>query len=172
MRPVDRRTVLRTTGIALAGAVAGCSDGSTDEETEPTAEETDEPTQSDTPTETETPSQPSVESFLSDTSNFDGIEDRTGSESVGVDVGVEANGAFYGFSPPAVRVDTGTTVTWTWTGQGGIHNVSAEHGADFEAEQTAEEGNTYEQTFDSAGTVLYVCVPHRGVGMKGAIVVE
>jgi len=171
-RSVDRRTVLRTSGIALAGAVAGCSGDSSDDETETTEDGTAEPTESGTPDGTETPSQPSVESFLSNTSNFDGREDMTGSDSVGIDVGTEANGAYYGFSPAAIRVDTGTTVTWTWTGQGGIHNVAAQHGADFASEQTSEEGYTFEQTFDSTGTVLYACVPHKGAGMKGAVIVE
>jgi len=36
----------------------------------------------------------------------------------------------------------------------------------------SDEGHTYEQTFDSTGTVLYICVPHEGVGTKGAVVAE
>lgn len=116
--------------------------------------------------------QPTVEEFLSETDNFDGIEDQTGTDAVNIDVGVESNGAFYGFRPPAVRIDQGTTVTWTWTGQGGTHNVIARHGAGFESEQTSEEGHTFQQSFDESGTILYVCSPHEGIGMKGAIIVE
>lgn len=180
-----RRTVVRTACVVLAGSVAGClddSDGGDTEQPEATTESTDTPaatTESPETTaatttdpDTETGEQPTVEEFLSATDNFDGIEDRTGTATVDVKVGVEANGAFFGFGPPAVRVDGGTTVTWTWTGQGGPHNVVARHGAEFESEQTSEEGHTFQRIFDEPGTVLYVCSPHEGTGMKGAIVVE
>ncbi len=126
----------------------------------------------DTETPEETQGSPSVEEFLSETDNYDGVVDETGSDSVTVDVGVEANGAYYGFGPAAIRIDTGTTVTWEWTGQGSTHNVVAQHGADFSSEQKSEEGATYERTFDESGDVLYVCVPHEGIGMKGAVVVD
>lgn len=166
-REYRRRTVVRTAGIALAGAVAGCGgdqgEDGTDETTESTPSET---------TTAGTEERPSVDQFLSETSNYDGIVDRTGTDAVDVDVGVEANGAFYGFGPPAVRIDQGATVTWTWTGRGSVHNVATRYGADFESEQTSEAGFTFEHTFEDAGTVLYVCVPHEGTGMKGAVVVE
>ncbi len=174
-----RRTILRTAGIALTGAIAGCSgsettdDETTDDDPEGTDDETELP--EDTPTSTpedETPSQPSVEEFLAETSNYDSIEDMTGMDTVEVQVGVEANGANYGFAPPAIRIDQGASVTWVWTGQGGIHNVAARYGADFRSEQTSESGHTVTESFDESGTVLYVCIPHEGVGMKGAVVVE
>jgi halocyanin-like protein len=172
----SRRTVVRAACVALAGSVAGClggdsSDGGTDRPettTEPPAT-TAPPTTTDPATETA--SQPTVESFLSDTSNFDGVVDRTGTDAIEVEVGVEANGAFFGFGPAAVRVDGGTTVRWTWTGQGGTHNVVARHGAEFASEQTSEAGHTFERVFEESGTVLYVCEPHEGTGMKGAVVV-
>jgi len=112
-----------------------------------------------------------VDDYLSDTSNYDSIEDMTGQSEVTVDVGVEANGGAYGFGPAAIRVDQGTTVVWEWTGEGSIHNVSHADG-EFESEQTDEAGFTFEHTFDSAGTYLYECTPHVGLGMKGAVVVE
>ena len=173
-RTYRRRALLRTAGVVVAGAVAGCGGGSsTTEDTD----ESDDDTPAPEPASTATPGDgtggaPSVEEFLSGTDNYDGIVDETGSDSVTVEVGVEANGAYYGFGPAAVRVDTGTTVTWEWTGQGSTHNVVARHGADFASEQQSAAGATYTQTFDDPGTVLYVCVPHEGVGMKGAVVVE
>jgi len=173
--PWQRRTVLRTAGAVLVGALAGCSgDDSPATETEtdqPDDTETDQPDETETE-EPESQGQPSVDEFLSQTDNYDGIEDRTGVDAVEVDVGVEANGAYYGFSPPAIRIDQGTTVTWTWTGQGGIHNVVARHGGEFRSEQQSQEGFQFEQQFDEPGTVLYACVPHEGVGMKGALIVE
>ena len=112
-----------------------------------------------------------VDDYLSDTSNYDSIEDMTGQSEVTVDVGVEANGGAYGFGPAAIRVDQGTTVVWVWTGEGSIHNVAHTDG-EFESEQTDEAGFTFEHTFESSGTYLYECTPHVGLGMKGAVVVE
>ncbi|WP_340100012.1 halocyanin domain-containing protein [Salinibaculum salinum] len=175
-----RRTILRTAGIALTGAIAGCSGGeSTDDETtddettDVESDETEQPAETSTTTADDgTQSPPSVDEFLAETSNYESIEDRTGTDSVEVQVGTEANGANFGFSPPAIRIDQGTSVTWVWTGNGGIHNVVARYGADFRSEQTDESGHTVTESFDESGTVLYVCDPHEGTGMKGAIVVE
>jgi halocyanin-like protein len=171
----SRRAAVRSACVAFVGGVAGClGDGSDEGGTDQpatTTEATAATTQATTAPATTTASQPTVEEVLADTSNFDGVVDRTGSDAVGVDVGVEANGAFFGFGPAAVRVDQGTTITWTWTGQGSTHNVVARHGAEFESEQTSEAGHTFEHVFEEPGTVLYVCEPHEGVGMKGAVVV-
>jgi halocyanin-like protein len=109
--------------------------------------------------------------WLSDVSNYEGLVDMTGQGEVTVDVGVEANNGAFGFGPPAIQVDTGTTVVWEWTGEGGVHNVAAEEGGDFSSENLQEAGATYEQTFDSSGVVKYFCQPHRALGMKGVVVV-
>jgi halocyanin-like protein len=172
-----RRTILRTAGIAFTGAIAGCSGSeSTDDETtddETTDDETEQPTETPaTTTDDGTQNPPSVDEFLAETSNYESIEDGTGTDSVEIQVGVEANGANFGFSPPAIRIDQGTSVTWVWTGKGGIHNVAARYGADFRSEQTSESGHTVTESFGESGTVLYVCDPHEGTGMKGAIIVE
>lgn len=168
----SRRTLLRTAGVAVAGVVAGCGGGNSTPEDTNQPEDTPSPESTPTTTPADTEGPPSVDEFLSETDNYDGIVDKTGSDAVTVDVGVEANGAYYGFGPAAIRVDSGTTVTWEWTGQGGTHNVVARYGADFGSEQKSTDGATYTQTFDEPGTVLYVCVPHEGIGMKGAVVVE
>ncbi len=112
-----------------------------------------------------------VESWLSDTSNFDGVVDRTGQSSVTVEVGVEANGGAFGFGPAAIRVSPGTTVTWEWTGNGSAHNVVDADGA-FESELTDAAGHTFEHTFSETGTYTYSCTPHETLGMKGAVIVE
>nr|WP_284063760.1 halocyanin domain-containing protein [Halobaculum sp. SYNS20] len=174
-----RRSVLRASAlVAVGGAagLAGCAGGSEnggggDEETP-----TETATQTATQTATDTPSGGSDggESFggwLDDVDNYDGVVDETGADEVTVEVGTEANGGYYGFGPAAVRVSSGTTVTWEWTGQGSSHNVVAEDGS-FESELVAEEGHTFSHTFESAGTVKYACVPHEALGMKGVVVVE
>ncbi|RLM95237.1 halocyanin domain-containing protein [Haloarcula sp. Atlit-7R] len=168
----SRRALLRTAGVAVAGAVAGCGGDSTAQDVAESSDDTPSPKSTPADTPVETGGSPSVDEFLSETDNYNSIVDKTGSDSVTVNVGVEANGAYFGFGPAAIRVDSGTTVTWEWTGQGSTHNVVAQHGTDFASEQKSQEGATYTQTFDEAKTVLYVCVPHEGVGMKGAIVVE
>ncbi|MFB6102843.1 MAG: halocyanin domain-containing protein [Haloplanus sp.] len=108
--------------------------------------------------------------WMSDVSNYNGVVDLTGSGEVTVDVGVEANQGTFGFGPAAIKVDTGTTVVWKWTGNGGQHNVAANSG-DFSSDLSAEAGHTFKQTFDSKGVVKYYCQPHKALGMKGVVVV-
>lgn len=152
---MKRRTFLGTATLTGVGLLAGCGGSAGDGGGTPTG---------DAPT--------AVAEYLSETTNFDGsVRDETGSEAASVEVGSEANGGNFGFAPPAIRVDAGTAVTWAWTGMGGLHNVVHEDG-DFESQQTQEEGFEFEYTFDTAGTYLYYCTPHRGLGMKGAVVVE
>jgi len=175
----DRRRFLRLGGIAALGVVAGCS---TDTESDtPTADSGDEdggstPTAAPTATPAGTPAGGAEFDFggwLSDTSNYDGTTaDMRGNGSVTIDVGAAANSGAFGFAPPAVRVEPGTAITWEWTGDGGSHNVVAQSGAEFRSgDPTGEAGTTFSRTFDDAGVVTYYCDPHRGMGMKGAIVV-
>ena len=173
-RSLDRRTVLRATGLAAVGGLtglAGCSGGGGSGGDTETAEPTPTPTETQTSTETGDSGTASFDGWFDDVDNYDGVVDETGSDSVTVEVGTEANGGYYGFGPAAIRVSAGTTVTWEWTGQGSSHNVAAEDGS-FESELVAEEGHTFEHTFESAGTTKYVCVPHEALGMKGVVVVE
>jgi halocyanin-like protein len=119
---------------------------------------------------------PEVQEYLAGVSNASSVTDHTGQEQVTVQVGAEGNGGAFAFSPPALRIDAGTTVTWEWTGEGGAHNVVADGEtleSTFESGAVvAEAGHTFEQTFDSSGVVLYYCAPHRTLGMRGAIIVE
>ncbi|PSP87412.1 halocyanin domain-containing protein [Halobacteriales archaeon QS_4_69_34] len=117
--------------------------------------------------------QAAVKEWLSDTDNYGGtVEDLTGGDAPTVAVGASGNGGNFAFDPAAIRVSTGTAVEWQWTGEGGAHNVVAQEGA-FTSGDPQEGGSvTYEHTFEEAGTFLYYCKPHRGLGMKGAVVVE
>ena len=114
---------------------------------------------------------PSFDGWMENVDNYDGVADETGSDEVTVAVGAEGNGGAYAFDPPAIRVSSGTTVVWEWTGQGAQHNVAAEGGG-FESDLSAEEGFTFEHAFSESGTSKYVCTPHRTLGMKGVVVVE
>ena len=83
-----------------------------------------------------------------------------GEPVIGVsDVAVEDND----FSPRAIQVPAGTTVTWQWQGEE-EHNVV---GDAFES-PTQSEG-TFAQTFSEPGTHGYECTLH--FGMTGEVVV-
>ncbi|SFP21179.1 halocyanin domain-containing protein [Halolamina pelagica] len=115
-------------------------------------------------------SEPDYDGWFDDVDNYEETVDERGNSEVTVEVGVDNGGQPYGFGPPAVRIDPGTTVVWEWTGRGGSHNVVAEDGS-FESELVGEAGHTFSHTFENEGTYKYVCIPHEALGMKGAIVV-
>ncbi|MDS0221156.1 halocyanin domain-containing protein [Haloarcula sp. S1AR25-5A] len=188
---LDRRTFIRTTAaVSGAGLLAGCGGSGGDggssgdggdgemettetEEMETTEAEEMETTESGGDMETvEAPSE--VADYVGDASNFDGsMVVMTDQDEVTVAVGAEGNGGAFAFDPPAVQVSTGTTVVWEWTGEGSTHNVVSEDDGPLDSgSAVAEEGTTYEHTFEESGTYLYNCVPHVALGMKGAVVVE
>lgn len=93
----------------------------------------------------------------------------------------------YAFQPETLTVSQGTTVTWTF--QSPNHNVSCRpegwdsaslpEGAepfssydDGNSFETVAEGETFQHTFEVAGTYDYVCTPHVANGMVGTVVVE
>lgn len=90
------------------------------------------------------------------------------------------------FEPEEITVSVGDTVTWNFESPG--HNVyayddqgdvslpdgaegfgSVEKGDQY---GTNSEGDTFEYTFETAGTYEYVCVPHVSSGMVGKVIVE
>jgi plastocyanin len=95
------------------------------------------------------------------------------------------------FEPKTVTVRTGGTVTWK-NDSGVGHTVTAyedviPEGASyfasggFESESTARNrtsdgliaaGESYEHTFEVAGTYEYYCIPHESGGMVGTVEVE
>jgi plastocyanin len=72
------------------------------------------------------------------------------------------------FQPGEVTVGVGDTVTWT-------NNDSVDHDVTADGFSSGEPGgmapgDTFEHTFDEAGTFDYVCTVHPG--MEGTVVVE
>ncbi|MDT3434353.1 halocyanin domain-containing protein [Haloarcula sp. 1CSR25-25] len=116
---------------------------------------------------------PDFGGFLDQVGNFDGsVADATGQDSATVEVGVQANGGAFGFGPPAIHVDNGATVQFEWTGNGGGHNVVSDGEGPLDSgSAVSSAGVNYEYTFEEDGIYPYVCVPHEGLGMKGAVVV-
>jgi plastocyanin len=72
------------------------------------------------------------------------------------------------FNPSTVNVKVGDTVTWT-NDDTVDHDVTAD---DFKSGDAGgiKPGDTFEHTFDSAGTFKYVCTVHPG--MEGSVKVE
>jgi halocyanin-like protein len=167
---LDRRRFLTVTAGATASTVllAGCSSddgGGSDDGGDGggNGDDTEDGGGDGTPSE--------VEDYLGDANNYDGVVDETGSDSVEVAVGPDGENAF---GPAAVRVSSGTTITWDW--KNGSHNVvpdTVPDGSDWSGDESIEQPDySHEHTFETAGTYLYYCSPHESVGMKGAVVVE
>lgn len=147
-----RRVFLRSVGgVVAAGLLAGCISGGSGEDTG---------TKGDNEVS-------SVDDWLSDTSNYDGVEDLTGKNAVTVEVGAEGNNGANAFEPAAIKISTGTTVTWKWVN--GYHNV-IDRGRQFDSGEP-EQGATFEHTFETPGVTIYYCEPHKSIGMKGAVMV-
>ena len=72
------------------------------------------------------------------------------------------------FNPAEVTIKAGDTVTWTNEDSVG-HDVT---GDDFKSGDAGGigQGDTFEHTFDTAGTFDYVCTVHPG--MEGSVKVE
>jgi halocyanin-like protein len=116
---------------------------------------------------------PKVDEWVVHTDNYDGsVTDRTGTERATVMAGVPGNGGNFAFDPPVLKVSTGTTVAWEWTGEGGGHDVRFHDLDAGSGDITPAPGVHFEYTFDSAGVYRYACAPHRALGMVGAVVVE
>ncbi len=83
-----------------------------------------------------------------------GYEDLRGQSEVTIEVGASGNGGNLAFAPAGIWIDTGTTVTWEWTGEGGGHNVVASEGASLDSgAAVSEAGSTYEFTFEERDAV-------------------
>lgn len=72
------------------------------------------------------------------------------------------------FTPKAVTVKAGTTITWSMD-EPIPHNVVADSGADFKS-AILNEGDTFQFTPKKAGTIEYECTLHPG--MVGTITVQ
>jgi halocyanin-like protein len=192
----SRRRFLTVAGTVAAVALAGCSGGGGDGgEPTTTGGMTDEGTATPEPTTTggmpegetiDGSEYPDVDEWLTTDEvgapddTYDGtILNLSGQDMVEVAVGAPGNGGDFAFSPSAIAVDAGTTVSWVWTGNGGAHSVDAEPDeqldvSDYEfvsGPAVDEAGTEFSFVFNEPGLALYHCEPHLSVGMKGAIVV-
>ncbi len=157
-RRLSRRRYVAGTGAVLTlGALAGCAGDDGDGGDDGGNGAVDAPAE--------------IDDFLADARLYEGtLADHTGEDEVVVEVGGGPDGL--AFDHPAIRVDAGTTVRWEWTGAGGAHNVESDDDSATEfssGDAVDDDGETFEVTFDDPGVQLYVCTPHVGVGMLGAV---
>jgi plastocyanin len=82
--------------------------------------------------------------------------------------GAEVSMEGIAFQPAEVTVSAGDTVTWTNDDSVG-HDVTADSFSSGDPGGMAP-GDTFEHTFEEAGTFDYVCTVHPG--MEGTVVVE
>ena len=172
---VSRRTFLRTaSGAAAIGAASGAASA---QETTETASGNE--TGGSGGNETSggggggSAGPPDFGTWFSNVGNFDGnVVDATGQSEFTITVGAEGNGGNFAFAPPAVHVDPGTTLLFEWTGEGGAHNAISQGEGPIDSGSTiSEAGIHYELTIEAEGIHKYYCSPHKGQGMKGAVVV-
>ena len=156
---------------------ASNDNGDRSPESDSNADSEDEDSSSDSSSEASSPEEsslsvpPEIDDYLADAQLYDDtLEDHTGEDEVTVAVGGGDIG--FAFDPPAIRVDSGTTVRWEWTGEGGAHNVESVEGSasDFSSGNAVDDADeTFEQSFDDDGVLLYECTPHAANGMLGGI---
>ncbi len=91
-------------------------------------------------------------------------------KTVEVKLGTDAE--MLAFEPSSVTISTGDSVKF-------INNKLAPHNAVFEGHEELSHpdlafapGESWEETFSTAGTYNYYCEPHRGAGMVGKVVVN
>ncbi len=107
--------------------------------------------------------------WLDDVSNYEGTVDMTGREEVRIAVGAEGNGGMNAFDPPALKIDSGTTVVWEWTGEGDHDVVDEKLG--YASPRYGAAGETFSRRFEGEGISRYACSALGEAGMRGAIVV-
>jgi plastocyanin len=73
------------------------------------------------------------------------------------------------FTPAAIVVTAGTTVTWTWT-SATIHNVTFSASGVTGSGDRGGTGEVFSKQFPTVGTFAYACGLHAG--MSGSVKVE
>lgn len=141
---MDRRTILRAGGVALAGGLAGCGG----------SESTDTPTAA--------PQGNLVE--MTDGLKFEPAEFTV---NVGDTVTWETTGSVaHSVTAYEEQLPEGAV----YFASGGFDSESAARDA-YPNEGAVGPDETYEHTFETAGEYPYFCIPHE-TGMQGTIVVE
>jgi halocyanin-like protein len=117
------------------------------------------------------PAPAAVDEYLTNANFYDG------NMVVGVSlVAVGAPGPKTGFDPAAIKVATGTEVTWEWASDEQAHSVVSARTSD--GTRVLDSGRpkeaslvTYRHTFEEPGIYRYYCGVHRAQTARGVVVV-
>lgn len=71
------------------------------------------------------------------------------------------------FQPESLEIAAGTTVEWINSGSK-VHTVTGDNWDS----GSLRPGDKFDKEFDQKGTYQYYCIPHRGMGMIGTIIVK
>jgi len=89
-----------------------------------------------------------------------------------VEIKLGTDAGMLAFEPSTVNISTGDSVKF-------VNNKLAPHNAVFDGHEELSHadlafapGESWETTFDNAGTYEFYCEPHRGAGMVGKVIVE
>tara|TARA_Y100000589_G_scaffold4075_1_gene3670 strand:- start:8477 stop:8827 length:351 start_codon:yes stop_codon:yes gene_type:complete len=89
-----------------------------------------------------------------------------------VEVKLGTDAGMLAFEPSTINISEGDTVKF-------INNKLAPHNAVFDGHEELSHadlafapGESWEETFTTAGTYEFYCEPHRGAGMVGKVIVE
>ncbi len=89
-----------------------------------------------------------------------------------VEVKLGTDAGMLAFEPSSINIKTGDTVKF-------VNNKLAPHNAVFDGHDELSHsdlafapGESWEETFNEAGTYDFYCEPHRGAGMVGTVIVE
>ena len=96
------------------------------------------------------------------------------SASYAADIKVEmlnkrADGQIMVYSEDIARVDVGDTITWVPTSKG--HNVQFVTVPEGVEKIKSKNNKEVSFTFEKEGVYLYVCTPHKGMGMIALVIV-
>ncbi len=89
-----------------------------------------------------------------------------------VEVKLGTDAGMLAFEPSTINISEGDTVKF-------INNKLAPHNAVFDGHEELSHadlafapGESWEETFTTAGTYEFYCEPHRGAGMVGKVIVQ
>tara|TARA_Y100001970_G_C13570532_1_gene525971 strand:- start:13 stop:363 length:351 start_codon:yes stop_codon:yes gene_type:complete len=89
-----------------------------------------------------------------------------------VEVKLGTDAGMLAFEPNTINISAGDTVKF-------INNKLAPHNAVFDGHEEYSHpdlafapGESWEETFSTAGTYEFYCEPHRGAGMVGKVIVQ
>lgn len=159
MTRLRRRSLLRAGCAGLAGFLAGCGGSEA-----PAARCRGDPV-------SRACREDRIAEEYADVPNFDAIQDLTDRDEVTIWVGVPDGEGHVGFDPPVVRLAAPVRITWTWTGRGGLHDVTGQDGEGVQSDLTAGAGHdyVYEARHDGDLDFRYRCSAHGYQGARGLV---